>query len=57
MLDILVVGVTVQRGAAVPALGSDATQGLDEMAPSPASAPCSSPATIARRNMLPLLLP
>ena len=38
MLDILVVGVTLQRGAAVPALGSDATQSLDEMAPSPASA-------------------
>ena len=38
MVDILVVGVTLQRGANVPALGSDATQGLDEMAPSAASA-------------------
>ena len=37
MLDILVVGVTLQRGAAVPALGSEATQSLDEMAPGPAS--------------------
>ena len=38
MLDILVVGVTLQRGAAVAAMGSPATQALDEMAPSPASA-------------------
>ena len=38
MLDILVVGVTLQRGAAVAAMGSPATQGLDEMAPGPASA-------------------
>ena len=37
MVDILVVGVTLQRGASVPALGSDATQGLDEMAPSTAT--------------------
>lgn len=35
MLDILVVGVTLQRGAEVPELGSDATRGLDETAPSP----------------------
>ena len=33
MVDILVVGVTLQRGADVPALGSDATVGLDEVAP------------------------
>jgi hypothetical protein len=33
MLDILVVGVTLQRGASVPALGSDSTVELDEVAP------------------------
>jgi glucokinase len=33
MVDILVVGVTLQRGLVVPALGSDATIGLDEVAP------------------------
>ena len=33
MVDILVVGVTLHRGASVPALGSDATVGLDEVAP------------------------
>jgi len=33
MVDILVVGVTLQRGANVPALGSDATVALDEVAP------------------------
>lgn len=33
MVDILVVGVTLHRGASVPALGSDATKGLDEVAP------------------------
>jgi glucokinase len=37
MVDILVVGVTLQRGANVPALGSDATLGLDEVAPGQAS--------------------
>ncbi len=33
MVDILVVGVTLHRGTSVPALGSDATMGLDEVAP------------------------
>ena len=33
MVDILVVGVTLHRGASLPALGSDATMGLDEVAP------------------------
>jgi glucokinase len=37
MVDILVVGVTLQRGAAVPALGSDVTVGLDEVAPGQSS--------------------
>ncbi len=31
MVDILVVGVTVQRGNSLPALSSDATAGLDEV--------------------------
>ena len=33
MVDILVVGVTLHRGTSVPALGSDATMGLDEVPP------------------------
>lgn len=33
MVDILVVGVTLQRGSSVLALGSDATVALDEVAP------------------------
>ena len=33
MVDILVVGVTLHRGTSVPAMGSDATVGLDEVAP------------------------
>jgi glucokinase len=33
MVDILVVGVTLHRGANLPALGSDTTMGLDEVAP------------------------
>lgn len=33
MVDILVVGVTLQRGANLPELGSDATAALDEVAP------------------------
>ena len=33
MIDILVVGVTLQRGSSVPALGSDSTVELDEVAP------------------------
>ena len=37
MVDILVVGVTLQRGSNVPALGSDVTVGLDEVAPGQAS--------------------
>jgi glucokinase len=37
MVDILVVGVTLQRGTHVPALGSDATVALDEVAPGLAS--------------------
>jgi len=37
MVDILVVGVTLQRGTTVPALGSDATVALDEVAPGLAS--------------------
>jgi len=37
MVDILVVGVTLHRGASVPALGSDATMGLDEVAPGQAT--------------------
>ena len=37
MVDILVVGVTLHRGTSVPALGSDATMGLDEVAPGQAT--------------------
>jgi len=37
MVDILVVGVTLHRGASLPALGSDATMGLDEVAPGQAT--------------------
>ena len=37
MIDILVVGVTLQRGTNVPTLGSEATLGLDEVAPGQAS--------------------
>jgi glucokinase len=33
MVDILVVGVALQRGVSLPTMGSDATQGLDEVAP------------------------
>ncbi len=44
MVDILVVGVALQRGAAVPALGSDVTLGLDEVAPGAATA------SVARRK-------
>ncbi len=33
MVDILVVGVALHRGTSVPALGSDATVALDEVAP------------------------
>jgi hypothetical protein len=33
MVDILVVGVTLQRGASLPELGSDAAAALDEVAP------------------------
>ena len=44
MVDILVVGVALQRGAAVPVLGSDVTLGLDEVAPG------ASPASVARRK-------
>jgi hypothetical protein len=38
MVDILVVGVALQRGASLPALGSDATMGLDEAVPAFAAA-------------------
>ena len=34
---LLVVGVALQRGGPVHALGSDATQGLDEIAPNAAA--------------------
>lgn len=44
MVDILVVGVALQRGAAVPVLGSDVTLGLDEVAPG------ASLASVARRK-------
>ncbi|MBK6595082.1 MAG: glucokinase [Burkholderiales bacterium] len=44
MVDILVVGVALQRGAAVPVLGSDVTLGMDEMAPGASSA------SVARRR-------
>ena len=37
MVDILVVGVTLHRGTSVPALGSDATMGLDEVTPGQAT--------------------
>ena len=37
MVDILVVGVTLQRGSSVLALGSDATVALDEVAPGSSS--------------------
>lgn len=37
MVDILVVGVTLHRGTSVPTLGSDATMGLDEVAPGQAT--------------------
>jgi glucokinase len=39
MVDILVVGVTLHRGTSVPALGSEATVGLDEVAPGGQPAP------------------
>jgi glucokinase len=44
MVDILVVGVALQRGAAVPVLGSDVKLGLDEVAPGASSA------SVARRK-------
>ena len=44
MVDILVVGVALQRGAAVPVLGSDVTLGMDEVAPGAAST------SVARRK-------